>query len=88
MTFFPAGNYVQFSVIKGLNPDPDQHGIQPKMLDPDPYQMNTDPKHCSVQFLFCGYREIVFSQQWSSFIFGCVSFYRSYETEHKSPLFA
>jgi hypothetical protein len=21
-------------------------GIQPNMLDPDPYQMNTDPKHC------------------------------------------
>jgi hypothetical protein len=20
-------------------------GIQPEMLDPDPYQMNTDPKH-------------------------------------------
>ncbi len=28
-------------------PDPDwiRIGIQPEMLDPDPYQMNTDPKH-------------------------------------------
>jgi hypothetical protein len=31
-----------------LNPDPDwiqiRIGIQPKMLDPDPYQTNTDPQ--------------------------------------------
>jgi hypothetical protein len=29
-----------------MDPDPDwiRIGIQPKMLDPDPYQMNTDPK--------------------------------------------
>ncbi len=35
-------------VIKTL--DPDLHRIriciQPKMLDPDPYRMNTDPKPC------------------------------------------
>ncbi len=31
-------------VIKTL--DPDQYGIQPKMLDRNPDQMNTDPKHC------------------------------------------
>jgi hypothetical protein len=28
------------------DPDPDWYDIQPKMLDPDTYQMNTDPKHC------------------------------------------
>jgi hypothetical protein len=28
----------------GSGSDPDWIGIQPKMLDPDPYQMNTDPK--------------------------------------------
>ncbi len=27
-----------------MDPDPDRYRIQPKMLDPDPYQMNTDPK--------------------------------------------
>ncbi len=33
----------------GLDPDPDRiwiRGIQPKMLAPDPYQTNTDPKPC------------------------------------------
>jgi hypothetical protein len=24
-------------------------GLQPKMLDPDPYQMNTDPQPCTKQ---------------------------------------
>jgi len=24
-------------------------GIQPKMLDPDPYQINTDPKHAAAE---------------------------------------
>jgi hypothetical protein len=35
-------------VIKTLDPDWIQIGIgmQPKMLDPDPDQINTDPKHC------------------------------------------
>ncbi len=27
----------------GMDPNPDRYGIQPKMLDPYPYQMNTDP---------------------------------------------
>jgi hypothetical protein len=39
-----------FLVIKTLDPywirDPDRYHIQPKMLDPDPYQMITDPKPC------------------------------------------
>jgi hypothetical protein len=26
--------------------------IQPKMLDPDPYQMNTGPKHWFIIFAF------------------------------------
>ncbi len=32
-------------------------GIQPKMLDPDPYQMNTDPKHGYLVLpeLVCGF---------------------------------
>jgi hypothetical protein len=36
---------LQFLVIKTLDPDWIRIGIQQKMLDPDPYQMNTDPKH-------------------------------------------
>jgi len=51
---FSAVNFFQFLIIKttgsGLDPDPDwiriRISIQPKMLDPDPYQMNTDLKHC------------------------------------------
>jgi hypothetical protein len=31
-------------VIRTLDPDWIWIGIQPKMLDPDPDQMNTDPK--------------------------------------------
>jgi hypothetical protein len=31
-------------VIKTLNPDWIRIGIQPKMLDQDPYQMDTDPE--------------------------------------------
>jgi hypothetical protein len=31
-------------VIKTLDPDWIRIGIYPKMLDPDPYQMNTDPQ--------------------------------------------
>ncbi len=36
----------------GLDPDPDPYwiririGNQPKMLDPDPYEMNADPQPC------------------------------------------
>jgi hypothetical protein len=40
--------------------DSDPEGIQPKMLDPDPYQMNMDPKHC-----FLG----TFSMHWLSLTF-------------------
>jgi hypothetical protein len=45
--FFSAVNFFHFLVIKTLDPDwiRIRIGIQPKMLDPDPYQMNTDPKH-------------------------------------------
>ncbi len=32
-------------IIKTLDPDWMRIGFQPKMLDPDPYQINTDPKH-------------------------------------------
>jgi hypothetical protein len=39
-------NFFKFLVIKTLDPDRIRIGIQSKMLDPDPYQMNTDPKPC------------------------------------------
>jgi hypothetical protein len=42
--FFQAVNLFQFLVIKTLDPDWIRIDIQPKMLDPDPYQMNTDPQ--------------------------------------------
>jgi hypothetical protein len=42
----------QFLVIKTLDPDWTRIGIQPKMLDPSPNQMNTDPKHCIADHLF------------------------------------
>jgi hypothetical protein len=38
---FLAVNFFQFLVIKTLDPGWIQIGIQPKMLDPDQYQMNT-----------------------------------------------
>jgi hypothetical protein len=38
--------FLQFLVIKTLDPDWIRIGIQPKMLDPDQYQMNTDTQHC------------------------------------------
>jgi hypothetical protein len=44
MFFFEAVIFFQFLVIKTLDPDWIRIGIHPKMLDPDPYQMNTDPK--------------------------------------------
>jgi hypothetical protein len=34
-------------VIKALDPDWIRIGIQPKMLDPDPDEMNADPQHCN-----------------------------------------
>jgi hypothetical protein len=33
-------------VIKALDPDWIRIGIQPKMLDPDPDEMNADPQPC------------------------------------------
>ncbi len=46
INFFSAVNIFQFLVIKipgtVLDPYWIRIGIQPKMLDPDPYQMNTD----------------------------------------------
>ncbi len=35
-----------FSRLGHQNPGSRSEPIQPKMLDPDPYQINTDPKHC------------------------------------------
>ncbi len=44
--FFFSCNFFQFLVIKTLDPDwiRIRIGIQPKMLDPDAYQTNTDPQ--------------------------------------------
>jgi hypothetical protein len=50
--FFSAVNFLKFLVFKtpGSGLDPDTYwiltriGIQPKMLDPDPYQMNAYPQ--------------------------------------------
>jgi hypothetical protein len=39
---FLAVIFIQFLVIKALNPDWIRIGIQPKMLDPD--EMNADPQ--------------------------------------------
>jgi hypothetical protein len=36
-------------VIKALDPDWIRIGIQPKMLDPDPDEMNADPQPCLAQ---------------------------------------
>ncbi len=41
--FFSAVIFFQFLVIKALDPDWIRIGIQPKMLDPDPDEMNADP---------------------------------------------
>ncbi len=38
--------FFKFLVIKTLDPDWIRIGFQPKMLDPDPCPMNTDPKPC------------------------------------------
>jgi hypothetical protein len=42
-------------VIKALDPDPYwiRIGIQPKMLDPDPDEMNADPQPWSIDFENC-----------------------------------
>jgi hypothetical protein len=44
--FFSAVIFFQFLVIKALDPDwiRIRIGIQPKMLDPDPDEMNADPQ--------------------------------------------
>ncbi len=49
--FFQAVYFSQFFVIKALYPDWIRVwiGIRPQMLDPDPDQMNTDPKPWSFQ---------------------------------------
>ncbi len=44
--FFSAVNFFKFLVIKTLDHIWIRNGIQPKMLDPYPESMNTDPKHC------------------------------------------
>jgi hypothetical protein len=46
INFFSAVNFFQFFVIKTLAPDWIwiRIGIRPQMLDPDPDQMNKDPK--------------------------------------------
>ena len=44
LIFFSAVIFFQFLVIKALDPDWIRIGIQPKMLDPDPYQMSADPQ--------------------------------------------
>jgi hypothetical protein len=38
--------FLNFFVIKTLDPDWILIGIHPKMPDPDLYQINTNPKHC------------------------------------------
>jgi hypothetical protein len=43
---FFSCNFFQFLVIKALDPDWIRIGIQPKMLDPDPDEMNADPQPC------------------------------------------
>ena len=42
--FFPAVIFVQFLVTKALDLDWIRISIQPKMLDPDPDEMNADPQ--------------------------------------------
>jgi hypothetical protein len=36
--------FFQFLVIKALDPDWIRIGVHPKMLDPDPDEMNADPQ--------------------------------------------
>jgi hypothetical protein len=51
--FFSAVIFFQFLVIKAQDPDwiPIRIGLQPQTLDPDPDQMNTDPKSCLQDYL-------------------------------------
>jgi hypothetical protein len=46
LIFFFTCNFFKFLVIKALDPDliRIRIGIQPKMLDPDPDEMNADPQ--------------------------------------------
>ncbi len=46
--FSSAVNFFKFLVIKTMDPEWIRIGIKPKMLapDPNPYHMNTNPKHC------------------------------------------
>ncbi len=37
--------------MRTLDPDWIRVGIQPKMPDPDPYQMNTDPNHMTILYV-------------------------------------
>ncbi len=46
MYFFSAVIFFQFLVFKALEPDWIRVGIQPKMLDLDPDEMNADPQPC------------------------------------------
>ncbi len=48
LIFFSAVIFFKFLVINALDPDWIQIriGIQPKMLDPDPGEMNADPQPC------------------------------------------
>jgi hypothetical protein len=51
---FSAVIFFQFLVIKALDPDwiRIRIGVHPKMLDPDPDEMNTDPQPCSTPIRF------------------------------------
>jgi hypothetical protein len=44
LNFFSAVIFSQFLVIKALDPDWIRIGVHPKMLDPDPDEMNADPQ--------------------------------------------
>ncbi len=48
LIFFSAVIFFQFLLIKALDPDwiRIRTGVQPKMLDPDPNEMNADPQPC------------------------------------------
>jgi hypothetical protein len=50
--FFSAVIFFQFLVIIALDPDWIQIRIQPKMLDPDPDEMNADPQPSGNPFFY------------------------------------
>jgi hypothetical protein len=60
--FFSAVIFLKFLAIIALDPDPDSDpyciriDIQPKMLDPDPVEMNADPQTCPTQWNLRGVR--------------------------------